>query len=147
MPQSVRRLILLVEDNPGDRILTTKALELAAVPHTLAIARDGVEAIEFLFRTGPHADRNPQNHPALVLLDAKMPRMDGFGVLERVRADERTRLVPIVMLTSSLEENDLRRSYLLGANSYLRKPLDFDRFANAIRVLAEYWLTLNECSP
>ncbi|MEP6574518.1 MAG: response regulator, partial [Gemmatimonadota bacterium] len=136
MPHSSRRLILLVEDNPGDRILTTKALELTEIPHTLVVARDGVEALDYLFATGPHAGRDLATNPTLVLLDAKMPRMDGFGVLERVRADERTRLTPIVMLTSSLEEKDLRRSYLLGVNSYLRKPLDFECFANAIRVLA-----------
>ena len=135
------RLILLAEDNVGDVILTRQALQESGIEHTLVVVRDGVEACEYLF---PAAGAEPQPLPSLVLLDQKMPRIDGLEVLRRIRESERTRCLPVVMLTSSIEPRDLQQSYRLGVNSYLRKPLTFERFVHMIRLTGEYWLDLNQ---
>lgn len=140
------KTILLVEDNADDEELTRMALEQSNIANTLVVARDGVEALDYLFGTGPHAGMLP-DLPAVVLLDLKLPRVDGLEVLQRIRKDERTRRVPVVILTSSKEEQDIFDSYGLGANSYLRKPVEFDRFFEATRQLGLYWLVLNESVP
>lgn len=132
------KLILLVEDNPDDVELTLRAFLTSNIGNQVHLAQDGVEALDFLL--GPPA---PDRLPELVLLDLKLPRVDGLEVLRRIRAEERTRLLPVVILTSSAEEEDLTRSYALGANSYIRKPVDFTQFADAIRQLGLYWLVLN----
>ncbi len=133
-------VILLVEDNRDDELLTVRALKACHVKNQLVVARDGVEAIDQLLdATKPL--------PRLVLLDLKLPRVDGLEVLRRVRAEARTRLVPVVVLTSSDETSDIQRSYELGANSYIRKPVDFDQFAHAVRDLGLYWLLINEPPP
>ncbi len=139
--------ILLVEDNPDDAALTVHAMETNKISNTLVIARDGVEALDYLFCTGPHAGRDPADLPAVVLLDLKLPRIDGLEVLRRVRAEERTRLLPVVILTSSNEEEDRIKGYALGANSYVRKPVDFDDFVRAAGQLGLYWLLLNQAPP
>lgn len=136
--------ILLVEDNPMDERLTLRALQRSNVLNPVVVVRDGVEALDFLFARGPHADRAL---PQIVLLDLKLPKVDGLEVLAALRADERTRLLPVVVLTSSNEEQDLVRSYSLGANSYVRKPVDFDQFVEAVRQLGLYWLVLNQTAP
>jgi two-component system response regulator len=136
-----RKTILLVEDNPDDVLLTRRALDKHRLANDLVVARDGVEALEILFGSG--SDRPPLS-PAVVLLDLKMPRLDGLGVLRKVRADDRTRFLPVVILTSSNEERDLVESYHLGANSYVRKPVKFDEFVEAVAQLGIYWLLLNE---
>jgi len=142
-----RALILLVEDNPDDVDLTLRALDRSGLDVETVVARDGVEALDYLFTAGQHAGRDPDAGPSVVLLDLKLPRVDGFEVLARLRADERTRLLPVVVLTSSREERDLDTSYSLGANSYIRKPVDFDRFRQVVGQLGAYWLTLNEAPP
>jgi two-component system, response regulator len=139
--------ILLVEDNPDDEALALRALKRSAPVEEVVVARDGVEALDYLFATGPYADRDGSVMPSLVLLDLKLPRIDGLEVLRRMRADERTRLVPVVVLTSSAEEQDLIDGYGLGANSYVRKPVDFARFTRAVEQLKLYWLSLNETPP
>jgi two-component system, response regulator len=139
--------ILLVEDNADDEDLTIRALKKNNVTNSLVVARDGVEALDFLFGTGVYAGRDTTVLPGLVLLDLKLPKIDGLGVLRRIRADERTRRMPVTVLTSSKEEQDLFSSYDLGANSYIRKPVDFNQFAEAVRQLGMYWLMLNEVSP
>ncbi len=139
--------ILLVEDNPDDAALTVHALETNKIGNRLVIARDGVEALDYLFCTGAHADRDPRDPPAVVLLDLKLPRIDGLEVLRRVRANTRTHLLPVVILTSSNEEEDRIRGYSLGANSYVRKPVDFDDFIRAAGQLGLYWLLLNQTPP
>ncbi|HEX9427599.1 MAG TPA: response regulator [Candidatus Polarisedimenticolia bacterium] len=139
--------ILLVEDNPDDEALTVRALEKNNITNDLVVARDGAEALDYLFGTGAHAGRDPQNLPRVVLLDLNLPKVDGLEVLKRVRADPRTRLAPIVVLTSSKEERDMVESYGRGANSYIRKPVDFDQFVEAVRQLGLYWLVLNEHPP
>ena len=136
-------VILLVEDNPADVILTERALRKSNVCCELVVARDGQQALHYLFGLGQYAGRDPQRRPALILLDLKLPKVDGLEVLRLVRADERTRYLP-VELTSSREEQDILRSYHLGANSYIRKPVDFDQFVEAARELGVYWLMLNE---
>jgi two-component system, response regulator len=141
------RPILLVEDNPDDEALTLRALRLANVRNEIVVARDGVEALDYLFGTGPHAGRNSTVAPQVVLLDLKLPRIDGLEVLRRLRADDRTRILPVVILTSSSEERDRVEGYRLGANSYVRKPVDFGQFAEAVRQLGLYWLLLNEPAP
>jgi two-component system, response regulator len=141
------RTILLVEDNADDEELTVRALKKNNVKNELVVARDGVEALDFLFGTGIYAGRDTSILPGLVLLDLKLPRIDGLGVLRRIRADERTRLMPVTVLTSSKEEQDIIRSYDLGANSYIRKPVDFNQFTEAVRQLGMYWLMLNEVAP
>jgi two-component system response regulator len=136
--------ILLVEDNPDDEALTIRALKKNNVTNNLVVVRDGAEALDFLFGTGTYAERDISKLPVLVLLDLKLPKIDGLGVLRRMRADDRTRRIPVTVLTSSKEEQDLFNSYDLGANSYIRKPVDFNQFAEAVRQLGVYWLMLNE---
>lgn len=136
--------ILLVEDNPDDEELTRLALAKNNIANTVHVVRDGVEALDYLFCRGTHAGRNPADLPTVILLDIKLPRIDGLEVLKQLRADERIRLVPVVILTSSKEEQDIISGYRLGANSYIRKPVDFDQFVNAVRQLGLYWLVLNE---
>lgn len=138
------RIILLVEDNPDDEALTLRAFRKSNVANRVVVARDGVEALDYLFGTGSHAGRDPHDVPQLVLLDLKLPRIDGLEVLRRIRSDERTRLLPVVILTSSREQQDLLDGYGLGANSYVQKPVDFAKFLQAVEQLKLYWLVLNE---
>ena len=138
--------ILLVEDNPDDEALTLRALKRANISNEIVVARDGAEALDYLFATGPRADSGPLR-PAVVLLDLKLPKVNGLEVLERLRGDERTRRLPVVILTSSDEQRDRARSYDLGANSYIRKPVEFNEFSDAVRQLGLYWLLLNEPPP
>jgi two-component system response regulator len=138
------KMILLVEDNPDDEALTLRALRKANVRNEVVVARDGVEALDYLFATGPHAGRDTSVLPQVVLLDLKLPRLDGLEVLRRLRADARTKVLPVVILTSSNEEEDRVAGYELGANSYVRKPVDFGHFAEAVRQLGLYWLLLNQ---
>jgi two-component system response regulator len=140
-------VILLVEDNPNDVELTLRAFEKSNLGNEIVVARDGEQAIHYLFATGPHADRSPMAMPDVVLLDMKLPKLDGLGVLRRMRADKRTRRLPVVMLTSSKEENDVASSYDLGANSFVRKPVDFSEFVDAAKRLGIYWLIMNEPPP
>lgn len=135
--------ILLVEDNPDDEALTLRALRKNNFNNAVVVARDGVEALDYLFGTGVHAERDASILPHVVLLDLKLPRLDGLEVLKRIRADERTKLVPVIVLTSSQEDEDIVDSYSLGANSYVRKPVDFLEFTEAIRQLGLYWLVIN----
>ena len=141
------KMILLVEDNPDDEALTLRALKKHNVGNKVFVVHDGVEALDFLFCTGAYADRDPHDTPQVILLDIKLPKVDGLEVLRRLRADERTSLLPVVILTSSNEEQDLITGYKYGANSYVRKPVDFNQFADAIRQLGLYWLVLNEARP
>jgi two-component system response regulator len=141
------KMILLVEDNPDDEFLTVRALKKNNIGNRLVIVRDGAEALDFLFCTGDYASREPRDLPQLILLDIKLPKLDGLEVLRRVRADPRTSLLPIVVLTSSKEEQDLIESYKNGANSYVRKPVDFNEFIEAVRELGMYWLVINEAPP
>jgi len=138
------KVILLVEDHPDDEELTMRALGKNNIFNKVVVARDGVQALEYLFGTGAHSGRDLSVMPQLILLDLKLPKIDGLEVLRRLRADERTRFLPIVILTSSKEEQDLLKSYKLGANSYVRKPVDFVEFTRAIQQLGLYWLILNE---
>ena len=139
--------MLLVEDNPDDEILTMRALRRGGLSQDIVVARDGVEALDYLFGTGAYAGREVGALPQVVMLDLKLPRLDGLEVLRRIRGDERTRLLPVVILTSSDEERDRLHGYRDGANSYVRKPVDYDQFAEAIRQLGVYWLLLNEPPP
>ena len=139
--------ILLVEDNPDDAALTVHALETNNIGNRLVIARDGVEALDYLFCTGGYAGRDPNDRPSVVLLDLKLPKIDGLEVLRRIRAADSTRLQPVVILTSSNEEEDRIKGYALGANSYVRKPVDFDDFVRAAGQLGLYWLLLNQVPP
>jgi len=136
-------VILLVEDSADDEALTLRALRKNAIANEVVVARDGVEALDYLFGTGDYAGRDTAEQPRVVLLDLKLPRLDGLDVLKRLRADSRTRLIPVVVLTASDEEKDLLASYDLGANSYIRKPVDFARFTEAVGQLGLYWLVLN----
>jgi len=138
------KMILLVEDNPDDEALTLRALRKNNIGNQLSVVRDGEEALEFLFCTGAYADRDPRDTPQVILLDLKLPKVDGLEVLRQIRAEESTRLFPVVILTSSTEEQDMIRGYSLGANSYVRKPVDFNEFVDAVRQLGLYWLVLNE---
>ena len=138
------RAILLVEDNPDDEALTLRALDKNNVANEVVVAHDGVEALDYLFGTGPYQGRDTHQLPQVVLLDLKLPRLDGLEVLRRIRAEPVTRLLPVVVLTSSKEDSDLVDSYRLGANSYVRKPVDFVAFVEAARQLGLYWLMLNE---
>ena len=147
MIQGVDTMILLVEDNPDDEALTLRALRKANVGNDVAVVRDGAEALEFLFGTGAYAGRDTALLPQVVLLDLKLPKIDGLEVLRRIRADGRTKILPVVILTSSDEEQDRIRGYALGANSYVRKPVEFAQFAEAVRQLGLYWLVLNQPPP
>jgi two-component system response regulator len=140
-------IILLVEDNADDELLTVRAFKKSNVANKVVVARDGVEALDWLFATGDHAGRDLSIEPQIVLLDLKLPRLDGLEVLRRIRADARTALLPVIIMTSSKEDEDIVRSYELGANSYIRKPVEFDRFAEAVKNLGIYWLVLNQRPP
>ena len=137
--------ILLVEDNSDDIELTVMALKEAKITNPVVVARNGVEALDYLFGTGTHAGRDSSAQPVVVFLDIKLPLLDGMDVLKRMREDERTRRTPVVMLTSSTEQADILRTYDLGANSYVRKPVEFENFVVATRQLGLYWTVLNEC--
>jgi two-component system response regulator len=137
-------VILLVEDNPDDEALTLRALRKNNISNEIVVARDGVEAVDFLFGTGAYASRGPTVLPELVLLDLKLPKLDGFEVLRMLRGNQRTKLLPVVILTSSREQQDIVNGYGLGANSYVRKPVDFEQFVDSVRQLGLYWLVLNE---
>jgi len=141
------KIILLVEDNPDDELLTMRALRKNNVLNKVVVAHDGVEALDYLFGTGGHSGRDTAVMPQLILLDLKLPKIDGLEVLKRLRADERTRLLPVVILTSSREEQDMLDGYGFGANSYVRKPVNFEQFVQAIEQLKLYWLILNEAPP
>jgi two-component system response regulator len=141
------KTILLVEDNPDDAKLTLRAFKRNNMLNPIVVARDGVEALDFLFARGAHAERAGKPLPTLIILDLKLPKLDGLGVLKAVRGDERTRLIPVVVLTSSKEEQDLIHSYSLGANSYVRKPVDFAEFLEAARILGIFWLMMNQPPP
>jgi len=139
--------ILLVEDNPDDVELTLRAFKNGNIRNEVVVARDGAEALDYLFGTGTYAGRDADIMPAVILLDLRLPKIDGLEVLRRMRGDERTKLLPVVILTSSKEERDLLNGYKLGANSYIRKPVDFVQFSEAIRQLGLYWLIINEPPP
>jgi two-component system, response regulator len=141
------KIILLVEDNPDDITLTLRALKKNSIFNEVVVAKDGVEALDYLFGTGIYAGRDTSVMPVVTLLDLKLPKIDGFEVLKRVRSNERTKLIPVVILTSSKEERDLINGYSLGANSYIRKPVDFEQFTEAIRELGLYWILINEPPP
>jgi len=147
MGENRERIILLVEDNQDDEDLALRALRKRNVSNPIVVCRDGAEALEYVFGTGKYAGRNVAEFPAVTLLDLKLPKVDGLTVLERIRADERTKLMPVAILTSSNLEEDLIRGYQLGANSYVRKPVKFELFIEAILQLGIYWLLLNETPP
>jgi two-component system response regulator len=139
--------ILLVEDNPDDEMLTLRALRKSNIANEVIVAHDGAEALDYLFGTGAYVGRDMQKIPAVVLLDLKLPKLDGLDVLRRLRMDDRTAVLPVVVLTSSDEEQDIVQSYRLGANSYIRKPVDFNQFVEAVQQLGLYWLLLNKLPP
>ena len=141
------KLILLVEDNPDDEALTLRALSRNGIKHDVQVAHDGVEALDYLFGRGTFAGRDLRTMPAVTLLDLKLPRIDGLEVLRQLRGHDLTRCLPVVVLTSSKEDQDLVQSYGLGANSYIRKPVDFVQFTEAVRQVGSYWLILNEDPP
>lgn len=141
------KMILLVEDNADDEALTLRALNKNRVANEVVVVRDGAEALDFLFCKGAYADRDPRDLPQVTLLDLKLPKVDGLEVLRQMRNDPRTRTLPVVILTSSKEEQDLVAAYTHGANSYVRKPVDFNQFADSIKQLGMYWLILNEAPP
>jgi len=138
------KVILLVEDNPDDVTLTLRALKKNNLLNEVVVARDGVDALDYLFCDGKYANRPPDQLPELILLDLKLPKVDGLEVLTRIRCDDRTRLLPVVILTSSNEQCDIISGYELGVNSYIRKPVDFEQFIEAVRQLGLYWLVLNQ---
>jgi two-component system response regulator len=141
------KIILLVEDNPNDEELTLMALERSKVTNKVVVVRDGQEVLDYLFGTGTHAGRDTSLLPQVMLLDLNLPKINGLDVLKRLRADDRTRMLPVVILTSSAEERDRLAAYGSHANSYIRKPVDFDQFTEAVRQLGLYWLVLNEPPP
>ncbi len=141
------KIILLVEDSPDDELLTVRALKKSNVVNKVVVARDGAEALDYLFGEGAYAGRGTGETPEVILLDLKLPKMGGLEVLRRLRADPRTELLPVIILTSSKEEQDLIRGYKLGANSYIRKPVDFAQFSEAVRQLKLYWLVINQSPP
>ena len=141
------KVILLVEDEDRDEVLIIRVLKKNNICNEIVVAHDGVEALEYLFATGAYSDRDPEAVPEVILLDIKLPRIDGLEVLRRVREDPRTRLVPVVLLTSSDEERDRVAGYALGANSYVRKPIEFDEFTEAVRQVGLYWLIINRPPP
>jgi two-component system response regulator len=140
-------IILLVEDNPDDEALTLRALKKNNIGNEVVVARDGSAALDYMFGTGEYSGRDPGHLPQVILLDLKLPKIDGLEVLRRIRADQRTKLAPVVILTSSNEEQDRFTGYDLGANSYVRKPVDFNKFIEAVRQLGLYWLVINERPP
>jgi len=142
-----KKFILVVEDNPDDEALTVRALKKSNIVNEVVVARDGMEALDYLFGEGAYGGRDITEMPQVILLDLKLPKLDGLGLLRRLRADARTKLLPVVILTSSNEEQDRISSYDLGANSYVRKPVDFKQFSEAARQLGLYWLVLNESPP
>jgi CheY-like chemotaxis protein len=141
------KVILLVEDNPRDEALTLRALKKSNIVNEVVVARDGVEALDYLFGTGAYADQDATAMPQLILLDLKLPRVDGLQVLRKIRAEEHTKRLPVVVFTSSSEEEDMIKSYDLGANSYVRKPVEFEQFMEATKQLGLYWLVLNQVAP
>jgi two-component system response regulator len=141
---SINKMILVVEDNADDEELTLRALKKGKLANDIVVTRDGSEALEFLFGTGQYEGRDLSRMPTVILLDLKLPKLSGLDVLERLRADPRTKLIPVVMLTSSSEDEDMLRSYELGANSYVRKPVEFGAFAEAVGQLGVYWMLLNQ---
>lgn len=141
------KMILLVEDNPDDEALTLRAFRKNNIKNKIVVARDGEEALDFLLHRGTYATRDPHVSPEIVLLDLKLPKVDGLEVLQQIRANPSTRLLPVIILTSSKEEQDLIEGYSKGANSYVRKPVDFNQFIEAVRQLGLYWLVLNESPP
>ena len=143
----MKKIILLVEDNPDDELLAIRALKKNKIMNEVVVARDGAEALDYLFGAGAYTGRDMSVMPQIILLDLKLPKVDGLEVLRRLRNDDRTKLLPVVVLTSSKEERDLTESYSLGANSYIRKPVNFAQFTEAIRQLGLYWLVLNESPP
>jgi two-component system, response regulator len=147
MKNDSKMVLLLVEDNPSDVGLTERALAKARIVNEMVVAQDGQEALDFLWARGAYAGRDPADLPSLVLLDLKLPKVSGLDVLRRIRGDARTRRLPVVILTTSKEEEDVAAGYELGANSYIRKPVDFHQFAAAVEQLGLYWLVLNEAPP
>lgn len=141
------KIILLVEDNPDDVELTLRAFKKNNILNRVIVAKDGVEALDYLFDTGMYAGRDVKEMPVVTLLDLKLPKIDGLEVLKRIRQDERTKLIPVVILTSSAEQKDVVNGYSLGANSYVRKPVEYNQFVEAVRHLGLYWLLLNEPPP
>jgi two-component system, response regulator len=142
-----KQVILLIEDNPDDVELTLVSFKEHNITNEVVVAHDGADALDYIFATGAYAGRNLEIMPTVILLDLKLPKVDGFEVLRRIRADERTRRLPVVILTSSKEEQDIMNGYKLGANSYVRKPVDFVEFSAAVKQLGLYWLILNEPPP
>lgn len=140
----MEKFILLVEDNPDDEALALRALRRNHIANRVVVVHDGVEALDFLAAVGPHAGRDPLDLPEVVLLDLKLPKLHGLEVLQRIRQDPATRMLPVVVLTTSSEDRDMVESYRLGANSYIRKPVDFEQFIEAVRQLGMYWLVLNQ---
>lgn len=147
MESTKGKVILLVEDNADDETLAIRALRKNNIVNEVVVARDGAEALDYLFATGAYAGRDLSIPPQVVLLDLKLPKISGLEVLKRIRGEERTKLQPVVILTSSTEEQDLAAGYGLGANSYIRKPVDFSQFSEAVRQIGLYWLVLNEAPP
>lgn len=143
----MRKIILLVEDNPQDELLTIRALKKHPVPHEIVVVRDGEEALEWLFLEGRYADRDTSVVPQVILLDIKLPKIDGLEVLRQLRQHPRTRRYPVVMLTTSTEDRDLLSGYDLGANSYVRKPVDYNEFVEAVKSMGLYWLLVNASPP
>jgi two-component system, response regulator len=141
------RVILLVEDNPSDEALTLRALKKSGIQNEVVVMRDGAEALDYLFRTGAFADRAPGEMPAVILMDLNLPKIGGLEAVQRIRENPETRLLPVVILTSSDEEEDRIRGYEVGANSYVRKPVEFNKFVSAVQQLGLYWLILNEIAP
>ncbi len=142
-----KKIILLVEDNPDDEVLMLRALKKNNIANEIVVAHDGVEAFEYLFAEGKFSERDVQELPQIILLDLKLPKLDGLEVLKRIRADERTKHIPVVVLTTSTEQRDIVESYQFGANSFVQKPVDFNDFMEATRQLGTYWLLLNQTAP
>lgn len=141
------KIILLVEDNPNDELLTLRAFKKSNIANHVLVVRDGVEALDYLFGTGAFCERDLREQPAVILLDLKLPKIGGLEVLKRLRADERTKGLPVIVMTSSIEEQDIINGYSLGANSYIQKPVEFEKFFEAVRQLGIYWLLMNVPPP